>query len=90
MMKKLANASGNPSTLSQCWAGPIYAAFICGVVMIYFFTTHSYERAFPVFFSFLPAAFYYGAAVQAKSEKQIRELQLRIVQLESQAKQPSV
>lgn len=44
---------GKLSTLSQCWAGPIYAAFICGVVMIYFFTTHSYERAFPVFFFIL-------------------------------------
>jgi len=40
---------------------------------------------FQYFFSFLPMAFFYGAAVQARSEKKIRELQLRIEQLELQA-----
>ena len=76
---------GKLSAMSRCWAGTIFAAFLCVVVIIFFFMTHSFASDFPIFFSFLPMAFFYGASVQAKSEKQIRELQLRIEQLESHA-----
>ena len=88
MMQTRTNLSGKFSTISQCWAGPIFAAFLCGVVIIFFFTTHSFVRGFPIFFAFLPMAFFYGATMQAKSERQIRELQKRIEQLESPSQQP--
>ena len=86
-MMRLANL-GKSATISQCWAGPIFATFITVMVIVVHFLTHSFEYTFPLF-AFLPMTFYYGAAVQAKSEKQLRELQQRIEQLESQAAQPA-
>lgn len=86
-MMSLANL-GKSATISQCWAGPIFSTFITVMVIVLYLLTHSLEWVFPLF-AFLPMAFYYGAAVQAKSEKQIRELQQRIEQLESQAAQPT-
>ncbi len=69
------------------WVAPIFAAFLSAVVMISFFglKPHSYEAGFPAFFCFLPMAFYMAAAAQVASQKQIRALQQRIEQLETQA-----
>ena len=87
IMMKLASL-GKTATISQCWAGPIFAAFFTAMVIVLFLLTHSFKHVLPLF-SFFPMAFYYGAAVQAKNEKQINDLQQRIEQLELQSAQPA-
>ena len=69
------------------WAAPLFAAVLSAIVMISFFglKPHSYEAGFPAFFCFLPMAFYFAAAAQVASQKQVRALQQRIEQLEAQA-----
>jgi len=69
------------------WVAPIFAAFISALVLISFFglRPHSYEAGFPAFLCFLPMAFYMATAAQAASQKQVRDLQQRIEQLEAQA-----
>ncbi len=46
---------------------------------------HSYKPGFTAFFCFLPMAFYFAAAAHVASQKQVRDLQKRIEQLEAQA-----
>ena len=69
------------------WIAPLFAAVLSALVMISFFglKPHSYEASFPVFFCFLPMAFYFAATAQAAGQKQVRDLQKRIEQLEAQA-----
>ena len=69
------------------WIAPLFAACLSVIVLGIFFLgkPHSYEAGFPAFFCFLPMAFYFAAAAQAASQKQIRVLQQRIEQLEAQA-----
>ena len=73
--------------IGPSWTAPLFAALLSAVVLISFFglKPHSYEAGFPAFFCFLPMAFYFAAAAQAASQKQVRVLQQRIEQLEAQA-----
>lgn len=79
------------STLSKLvgpyWVAPLFAAVLSAIVIISFFglKPHSYEAGLPVFFCFLPMAFYMAAAAQVAGQKQVRDLQKRIEQLEAQA-----
>ena len=69
------------------WEAPLFAAVLSALVIISFFglKPHSYETGFPTFFCFLPVAFYFAARAQVASQKQIRDLQQRVEQLEAQA-----
>ena len=69
------------------WEAPIFAALLSALILVSPFAIkpHSYEPAFPAFFGFLPMAFYFAARAQVASQKQIRDLQQRIEQLEAQA-----
>ncbi len=69
------------------WVAPIFAAFLSVVVVITFFwlKPHSYEAGFTAFFCFLPMAFFMAASAQVAGQKQVRDLQKRIEQLEAQA-----
>lgn len=78
-------------TLRSCWAAPLFAAALSVLTLGVFFLVHphSYDPGFPAFFCFLPMAFYFSAAAQVESHKQIRALQQRIEQLEAQATPPA-
>ena len=69
------------------WTAPLFAASLSVIVLISFFglKPHSYEAGFPAFFCFLPMAFYFVALAQVAGQKQVRDLQKRIEQLEAQA-----
>ena len=73
------------------WVAPIFAATISALVLALFFFVkpHSFEAGFPTFFCFLPMAFYMAAAAQVGSQKQVRDLQRRIEQLETKAAPPA-
>ena len=72
------------------WVAPLFAALLSAIVVGGFFLLkpHSYEAGFPAFFCFLPMAFFFSAAAQIGSQKQVRSLQQRIEQLEAQAAPP--
>ncbi len=69
------------------WVAPLFAAVLSAFVLISFFglKPHSYEAGFPAFFCFLPMAFYFAAAAHVASQKQVRDLQQRVEQLEARA-----
>jgi len=73
------------------WAAPIFAAVLSAITLTASFLVkpHSYEAGFPAFFCFLPMAFYFAAAAQIANQKQVRDLQQRIQQLEAQAAAPN-
>lgn len=81
---------GTPNTVRPYWAAPLFAAALSALTLAAFFLVepHSYEARFIPFFCFLPMAFYFSAAAQAESQKQVRTLQQRIEQLEAQAAPP--
>ena len=74
------------------WVAPIFAAALSTITLgaSFLVTPQSYEVGFPAFFCFLPMAFYLVAVAQTTSQKQVRDLQQRIEQLEAQSTPPSV
>ncbi len=81
-----------PKTYRPYWTAPIFAAALSLITLggSFLVKPHSYEVGFPAFFCFLPMAFYFVAAAQVESQKQVRALQQRIEQLEAQAAPPTV
>ncbi len=69
------------------WVAPLFAALMSASVMISFFglKPHSLDAGLGTFVCFLPMAFYMAAAAQVAGQKQVRDLQRRIEQLEAQA-----
>ena len=69
------------------WIGFAFSVALSAIVLITFHTSHTWETAFPAFFSFLPMAFLFTANADRRereqSTKQIRELKARVEQLEA-------
>lgn len=82
---------------SDCWRTAIAAACLSILVLAFILFAPLLVRTHPsvytlqlglvIFLANLPMVFYHVARVQSKSESQIRDLQQRIEQLESQAVQ---
>lgn len=74
-------------TSRAIWAAPLFAAALAGITVVTWFLVkpHSFEPVLPVLICFLPMVFYFGAAAQAETQKQVRELQARVAQLEAEA-----
>lgn len=89
MTVKLAPPS-KPESLLAYWTAPLFAGFLSATSLGLFYAVkpHSYEGSISNFFCFLPMAFFFAAAAQVNSQKQIRELRQRIEQLEAQPPKP--
>ncbi len=91
MIAKLARPD-SPKMFRPYWVAPLFAAVLSVITLgtSFLVKPHSYEVGFPAFFCFLPMAFYFGAAAQIESQKQIRALQQRIEALETPVNPPTV
>ncbi len=91
MIAKLTR-SDSPKTFRPYWVAPLFAAVLSAITLgtSLLVKPHSYEAGFPAFFCFLPMAFYFGAAAQIESQKQIRALQQQIEALEAPVAPPAV
>ena len=67
------------------WVAPLFAAALSAITLISFFAVRPHSFNAVAFFCFLPMAFYMAASAQVASQKQVRDLQKRIEQLEAQA-----
>lgn len=65
------------------WVAPLFAAVLSALTLgdYWLVRPHSYDLA--TFLCFLPMVFVIAALVQAASQKQVRDLQQRIEQLEA-------
>ncbi|MDQ2799912.1 MAG: hypothetical protein M3Y13_09740 [Armatimonadota bacterium] len=90
MIAKVARPD-RPKTFRPYWTAPLFAAVLSAITLgaSFLVKPHSYEAGFPAFFCFLPMAFYFSAAAQIESQKQIRALQQRIEALEAQTMPPA-
>ena len=73
MSLKLALPS-KPATFQLYWNAPIFAAVLSAITLTtsHLVKPHSYEVAFPAFFSFLPMAFYFGRWPRSKVKRKFR------------------
>ena len=84
MSVNLAPLSG-PKSIRAYWSAPLFAAFlsVMSLGLFFFAKPHSYEETITLLLCFLPMVFFFAAAAQIESQKQIRELRQRIEQLEA-------
>ncbi len=84
----LSSRLGGIQPYMRFWAAPLFAAALSAITLCSSFLVrpHTYEVGFPAFFCFLPMAFYFAATTQIESQKQVRDLQQRVEQLEELAR----
>lgn len=67
------------------WVAPLFAGFVSAIILGDFWLVKPHSLDVGTLVCFLPMAFFMAAAAQVGSQKQVRDLQKRIEQLEAQA-----